>query len=160
MQKIDEMIKTAFGTSFGLGYMPLVPGSFGTLPAVAIYIVIGVWVPPEIQTAVIGLCLLIVCGMTLQWSAWAIKRFKDKDPKQFVIDEWAGFLTTVMLVRMESVLETAVGAFLLVRLIDPLKIPPAKQMEEDLPGGWGILLDDICSGLYAAGVLCLVNYFF
>jgi phosphatidylglycerophosphatase A len=69
-----------------------------------------------------------------------------------VPDEVAGFLTTVLLWRTDDLLLTIVWAFGLTRVLDILKPPPCRRLER-LPGGWGVLADDLCASLYAAAIL-------
>jgi len=68
-----------------------------------------------------------------------------KDPGYVVIDEIVGFGVTVALLPRSVPL--AVAGFLVFRVLDVLKPPPARQFER-LPAGWGVMLDDIAVGLY------------
>ena len=89
---------------------------------------------------------LVVCAVNLALCPWAERHFGRKDPGAFVIDEVAGYLVVVAHVGKPSI-EAAVAAFLLFRLFDVVKPPPARQLER-LPAGWGILLDDVMAGVY------------
>lgn len=153
-----DKIKILIGTLFGLGYLPIAPGTFGALPAIPLIVAIILLTPAYIHTLLIALSLLIVSAWTVIFGSWAEKYWATEDPSVYVIDEVAGFLTTILLFRTSNLALTIFWAFLLTRIIDIIKPPPAKQLEY-IHGGWGILLDDICSSLYAVGILYLMLYF-
>jgi phosphatidylglycerophosphatase A len=140
------------GTSFGLAYLPVAPGTWGALPGVAILVLIVKGTPTAYHTWLIGLAMLVVSVVTVALSPWAERHWQMKDPKKYVPDEVAGFLVTVFLFRTPDLLLTTVWAFIVTRILDIIKIPPARQLEA-LPAGWGILLDDVASSLYAVLLL-------
>ena len=146
-------------TSFGAGYAPVASGTFGTYPAVVIYLAIALAAPPALHAWLIAGALLIACAASIALAPWAERRWNSKDPGQFVIDEVAGFLLTVLLFRTGNILLTTIWAFLATRAFDILKPPPCRRLER-LPGGWGILLDDLMASVYAAGFLHLAARFF
>jgi phosphatidylglycerophosphatase A len=85
------------------------------------------------------------------WSANRAERsIGDHDPKKVVIDEWAGM--AISLIGVPALFSSYLWAFLLFRFFDVIKPVPAHQLER-LPGGYGIVLDDVVAGLYA-----LVSY--
>ena len=159
MAPTKDWLKTAIVTVLGCGYAPLMPGTVGALPAVACYIAIALFAPPAAQTWLVASALLVSCGLTVWLGDWAEQRW-GKDPQRFVLDEVAGFFVTILLFRPPGVSLTAtvVWAFFLTRLFDMIKPPPCRRLER-LPGGWGILLDDVWASLYAAAVLNLLLRF-
>ena len=130
----------------------MAPGTFGALPGVAIFLAIVLWTPAALHTWLILAALVVVCWATLALSPWAERYWKKKDPGTFVTDEVAGFLATVAIFRRGDLLLLTLWAFVVTRISDILKIPPARQFER-IHGGWGILLDDLMSSVYAAGLL-------
>ena len=78
-----------------------------------------------------------------------------KDPQTIVTDEVAGYWATLALVPRPD-LAALVVAFFVFRFLDVWKPPPARQFER-LPSGWGVLLDDVMSGVYGAGILWGLN---
>jgi phosphatidylglycerophosphatase A len=152
-----------FGTSFGLGYAPKAPGTWGTLPAVAAFLAVAVWVPVVWQSAVLGGLLAVSSAAGVVLGNWAHAALGRKDPRQFTLDEVAGFLLTVLvfhpaeLTRGGGLAALTVWAFVVTRVMDIIKPPPARQLEA-LPGGWGILLDDLMASVYAAGALHLLYW--
>ncbi len=131
---------------FGLGYVPFAPGTFGTAGAAAVYFLFladsGKF---EFAVFCAAFCAVsvFVCGV-------AADAFGEKDPQKIVMDEAAGFFTAMLFSSGET-REIAAG-FVLFRVFDIAKIPPSRRLE-NLPGGWGIVMDDIYAGFLAA--LCV-----
>lgn len=132
----------AIATMFGAGRSPFAPGTAGTLAALPFAWLAGRWLPPWGFAAVtLGLAALAV------WSAGAAARQMGRhDPGAVVIDEAAGLFVTLLF--MDIGVFTLAAGFLLFRAMDVLKPPPARVCER-LPGGWGIVTDDLVAGLYA-----------
>ncbi len=154
-----DRILLAVGTAFGLGFAPVAPGTAGALLGVGAFVCIALAAPAALQPWLIAACLLFVCVLTILMSPWAERHWGRKDPPRFVLDEVAGFLLTVLLFRGTGMVSTAVWAFGVTRLADIVKPPPARQLER-LPAGWGILMDDLCTSLYAAAALHLLIHQF
>ena len=135
--------KTALVLSiwFGSGLLPVAPGTFGTLAAIPLILVLnnfGIWYS--------AFTLLTVVGVAV-WSAGLTQDLlKKKDPSEVVIDEVAGFLLAMTLLPFSWL--TLCLVFFLFRFFDILKPYPIKHLEE-LRGGFGIVMDDLLAGLYA-----------
>lgn len=146
-----------FASCFGLGYSPIMPGTCGALLGVAFYVPVALAFPSEpLQTILIGGMLGFWVWLTIALGAWAERFYQIKDSGIFVTDEVAGFLMTVLLFHIpgEPVL-TTLWAFPATRVIDILKVPPAKRLE-NLPRGWGVVADDLLGSVYTAGLLWIV----
>jgi len=159
MQSRRDIVFILIGTCLGLGYVPVAPGTAGALMGVVIFIGIVLLTPPAFHIWLIGSALLGVCFLTIITSPWAERYWKKKDPQIYVLDEVAGFLLTVLLFRTPSLVHTVIWCFVITRIFDIIKIPPARQLEH-LPAGWGILLDDLCSSIYAVGFLYILAAYF
>jgi phosphatidylglycerophosphatase A len=159
MQKWKDKLFANLCSSFQLGYSPFAPGTVGSLPAVAVYVAIAIFAPPEYHTALLAVMLLISSALCVLLGPWAESYWKKKDPRFVVLDEHAGFYLTVLLFRTHDILLTALWTFVMTRIFDILKPPPARQMEV-LPHGWGVLMDDLMASLYAAGVLHILCMLF
>ena len=136
--------------SFGyVGFVPVIPGTFGSLAALVPYfLVFQQW---EIYLAV--LLIVVLVGI---WSAGVAEHHsKIVDPSFVVIDEVAGQLLTLFLIPFSWIYVFA--GFLLFRALDIVKPFPARQAER-LPGGWGIMLDDVLAGIYGNVILRLAIY--
>ena len=92
-----DRIFQILGTSFGLAYLPIAPGTWGSLPGVAIFILISLISPEANHSFWIAAALILVCVFCLSLSPWAERYWGVKDPRRFVLDEVAGFLVTVPL---------------------------------------------------------------
>ena len=126
-------------TFFGIGYLPLIPGTFGSLAGAAIYYFL--WKHELIFYAVLFLVTLAgfgVCGR-------AETAFGEKDPRRVVIDEVAGVMIAFILVPFTWI--NAIVIFVLFRFMDIVKPYPIRKLEK-MPGGAGIMLDDIAAGIY------------
>jgi phosphatidylglycerophosphatase A len=137
---------TVLATGFGAGYAPVAPGTFGTLVgipfAVALARVPGAFVLPV---------LVVSVGLACWVAGQAERVFAQKDPGRIVIDEVVGYLVSLAFLPVTP--WTLVGAFLLFRVFDVLKPWPARQLERRLPGGYGVVLDDVAAGIWANAAL-------
>jgi len=126
--------------------MPMAPGTFGSLVGLPAAYAISKLSWPWSVTAVIVLMVVAV------WSAGdAARQLGAKDPGCIVIDEIAGM--TMALLGMPFNLITATAGFILFRFFDIVKPPPVRQLDRNIGGGWGIVLDDIAAGIMANIVL-------
>ncbi len=139
-------------TAGWLGFCPVAPGTFGTLGGVALALAAGhASDDPWIRTQLLLALVMLFSGATLWYGDQAEGAFGRKDPPEVVSDEVAGFLLSLLLLpepREGLAWVPLGGAFLLFRLFDILKPPPIRSLQH-LPGGWGILLDDLAAGLLA-----------
>jgi phosphatidylglycerophosphatase A len=146
-------------TVCGSGYAKFASGSWGSLVSVLLYLamwcVLVVMGAPRWSldaAAIVGIA--IASWMSVAWGEWACARWGRKDPKPFVLDEFAGqwmsllFLPVVMAPSWPAVLFVLASQLFLFRVFDVLKPPPARQLEA-LPFGWGVLCDDLFAGVYA-----------
>src|SRR3954453_5396986 len=138
-------------TFFGAGYSPVAPGTAGSLAAIGIAVLVQL---PAWQYALLAALLFLPAV----WAADVTARtLQKKDPGLVVVDEVIG--QWIALAGARSLTwETYLAAFLLFRLFDIWKPPPARQLES-LPEGWGINADDVMAGIYAAIVLWLAGRF-
>jgi len=141
-----------FATVFGIGYMPLAPGTFGSAAGLLLWALL----PSSalVQSGVIA--VLFIVG---SWSGSVAERhFGRSDPGQVVVDEVMGMLITLF---MNPVGWAGAGlAFLLFRVADIVKPYPANRLER-LHGGVGVMADDGMAAIYAnlalRGALALAN---
>lgn len=159
-------------TGLFTGYIPWASGSFGSLLGCAVVLVPWFREPWfSLPLIIAGLALGVMTsarvaaveGHRLTRSAAATKAFfqpraeGEPDPSIVVIDEIVGMWISLFLIPVG--ISTVVTAFVLFRLFDILKPPPANRIE-GLPRGWGIMLDDVIAGVYAnigtRLLLCLI----
>lgn len=129
-------------TWFGSGLIAFASGTWGSLAALPFAWLIAYYISP---LALIPASILIfLVGL---WSSGSFaKKLGKKDPSPVVIDEVAGMWLTLALVPI-SPLAYLIG-FLVFRVADIVKPWPANWADRELPGGIGIMLDDMISGLY------------
>lgn len=139
---MKEKIVLFLSTFFYLGYIPIASGTFGTLGAVPFYYLLVLYLN-KYQYFVFTIIFIVI---SIYLSSQAAKIFNRIDPGEVVIDEVSGFLTTMAFIPFT--LENLIIGFLLFRFFDILKPFPSRQLEK-LKGGYGIVLDDVASGIWA-----------
>ncbi len=143
MKRISERISLLLATGFGLGYMPVASGTFGTLPGILIVAAMsGMALPFQALLAILLPALAIpICGH-------AERTFARKDDGRIVADEYLTF--PLCLLGIPWLLHPwLLGvAFVAHRVLDIIKPAPARQSQA-LGGGLGIVIDDVISSLYA-----------
>ena len=133
------------GTGLGSGLSPVAPGTAGSLVALAIYLLL------PIPGDSLLLYLLILIGFLLGiWATGTLVTEEEKDPGRAVWDEFIGLWMTCLL--LPKTWPWMAAAFLLFRALDILKPLPARRAEA-LPGGLGIMADDLLVGIYGAAIL-------
>jgi phosphatidylglycerophosphatase A len=128
-----------------LGFVGFLPGPRGTWAALAALPVCWLLALPG-SIWLYGAALLAVAATSVPAAGAAERLLGGKDPKPVVIDEAAGMLLTMFAVPMSGPALTA--GFLLFRLFDVAKVFPANRLER-LPGGLGIVADDLMAAIYA-----------
>jgi len=126
------------------GYAPVASGTAGSLAALPLVFLSTqlLQVSATLQVAALILAIVGAC-----WVAGVAEQYLDEhDSGKIVVDEIVGFLTATAL--MDVTLMRLVVAFFLFRLFDILKPPPARYFDQHVPGGAGIVLDDVCAGIY------------
>ena len=133
-------------TCFKIGHLPIAPGTWGSLAAV-----IGWWLWLQYLDPLVFIVLIItIFTIGVFATNIIIDHTGEKDPSRIVIDEVAGqWLGLLML--PDGALYIA-GAFILFRFLDILKPWPIRQLEQ-LPKGWGVMLDDMLAGLLTLGLI-------
>ena len=134
-------------TGLGSGYAPVAPGTVGSLVCAVL-----VWfLLPEVTSASGPLAAAAVVVSTVAfvamsvWAADLAERELGHDSSRIVIDEFAGFLVAVLLLPRSPLI--MIVAFLLFRVLDIVKPFPAGRAES-LPGGVGVVMDDVVAGIY------------
>lgn len=140
----------------GVGYLPLMPGTFGSLLAVAIFLLLAKIATGSLLVAVVVVLILvsIVAGI---WAGTRTEQlFGRKDPGRIVVDEVAGQFIALFPLTLFTRWSTAavIVSLILFRFFDIVKPYPANRLQ-DLNGGAGVMFDDLVAGVYA-GVIVLV----
>ena len=141
--------------TFGVGYLPLIPGTFGSMVGVAIFLLLRVW-----PLQILFIAVIVVLGI---WAASRTERLLGlKDPGKVVVDEVAGQMISLMPLAFLADgpwFVWVIVSFNLFRLFDIFKPYPAHRFEA-LPGGFGIMMDDVVAGVYGAiGTAIIITAF-
>lgn len=139
MKKLTDKIALALASGFGFGFSPLAPGTAGSLLAVLIW-----WLVPALwwlRASLLALSLIL--GV---WSATRAESKWGHDNGRIVIDEIAGMW--ISLLFLPKTWAVFLISFLLFRFMDIIKPLGARQIQK-LPGGWGVVADDVLAGIYA-----------
>jgi phosphatidylglycerophosphatase A len=140
-------------TGAGVGYSRYFPGTMGTVLAVPISLGLNRVADASPLLAIGILAAITIGAIKLATEASAI--LQQKDPQIIVADEIVGFMIANFLVPFR--LAPLVVSFLLFRIFDITKVYPAAKLEE-LPGGAGIVLDDVLAGFYAFAIVQTLLY--
>ncbi len=141
MRRAVDVLARLVATAFGSGYSPFAPGTAGSAVGVLLF-----W-----PLAGLGwTCQLAACLAVLAAGIAAASRVATlvgrKDPGLVVVDEVVGQWITLL--GMPFTLPVTLAGFVLFRVMDVVKPWPARDLER-LPGGWGIMADDVAAGVYA-----------
>lgn len=144
-------------STFGVGYLPLMPGTYGSLVAVGIFLGFTQLVKGN---ALVALVLVFIVAVTFT-GIWAASRTEilsgRKDPGKVVVDEVAGQLISLfpLTLFVHWSIVAVIISFILFRFFDIVKPYPARRLEA-LRGGLGVMCDDLIAGVYAAAITLIV----
>ena len=144
-------------STWGVGYLPLMPGTFGSLVAVGIFLGLT-----RVATgnALVAVVLVAIVAVTFA-GIWAAARTEDlsnrKDPRKVVVDEVAGQLISLFPLTLftQWSIVAVIISFILFRFFDIVKPYPAGRLEA-LEGGLGVMCDDLVAGVYAAVITSII----
>ncbi|CAN5277339.1 hypothetical protein BH20ACI1_BH20ACI1_21390 [soil metagenome] len=158
-------------TTCGVGYLPLAPGTWGSLVGVAVYLLfwfvetkLGIyllhksWNAEQITAWIHAFNVIIFlafCLVGIWASGRATQLFQNKDPQKVVVDEVMGQLLVFMFIPFDVHWYYVVSGFLLFRLFDIWKPYPIDSLQ-NLPAGIGVCADDILAGIYGGSCLALL----
>ena len=139
----------------GVGYLPLIPGTFGSLVGVGIFLLLS-------RTAVGLIVAIVAVTFAGIWAGSRTEELADKkDPGKVVVDEVAGQLIATLPLAFFTnwSIAAVMVSFVLFRFFDIVKPYPANRLQ-DLKGGAGIMFDDLVAGVYAAVLVSIFIRFF
>ena len=130
-------------STWGVGYLPVMPGTFGSLVGIGVFLLLG-----SLAFQLIGVVVITWAGI---WAASRTERIlRLKDPGKVVVDEVAGQMIAMLpLSLLGPVKSGVIVSFILFRLFDIFKPYPARRFER-LRSGLGIMADDLVAGFYGA----------
>ena len=128
-----------------VGYIPVASGTFGSLVAIPMF-----WGFDALRAASVPLYVLTYLGSVAAacWIAGLAEIYlQEHDSHKIVIDEIVGYLAATMF--LQPTWRHALAAFLIFRALDIIKPFPAGYVDKNFPGGYGVVLDDVVSGVYS-----------
>ena len=150
MKQIN-LFEKIVGSGFYTGYIPFASGTFGSLIAIFIYLIPGF---EQLYIILPSIVILFVYGV---YVSSKFEKVYGKDPSQCTVDEVVG--TWIALIALPKTAYIVLTSFLVWRLLDIIKPFPARGSEK-LPGGWGIMIDDVIAGSYSLIIVQLIVYSF
>ena len=147
---------------FGLGKLPKIPGTFGSLATVIILYVFFHILNVSSNIILIGLIIIFVYSFSAV--SEHIKNNDDKDPKEVIIDEFIGQSIPIYLYEISHGIEKSPDealifysiCFILFRFFDITKPFPVNFFDRNFKNSFGVIMDDVCAGLYV--VLSLICF--
>ena len=150
MSDFSRLLSKTVATVFFIGYIPFAPGTFGSLAALIFVLLLKP--PVSLQVAL----LWAVFFIGLFSAHFAEKAFGERDSGHIVIDEFAGYLVSVLFLPLTA--GYLIAAFFLFRFFDILKPSPIRNVERALNGGLGIMLDDVLAGVATNVILQVIAH--
>ena len=147
---IEKFNKKLF-TLFGIGKLPA-SGTFGSIFALLIYFILQKY----FNNLTIIILLIFVTLYSLIFLNKTIKNFKQKDPKEIVIDEYIGQM--IPLIACGNNIYLILVAFISFRFFDITKIYPANIFDKKIEGPLGVIGDDIIAGIYSLMIIFIIKY--
>ena len=151
-----KRLEILFLSFFGVGLSPFAPGTCGTLATLPFLYVIGRFNPPFF----LFIPFLIVLTFISSYVTESVqKNLKIHDPQWIVIDEVLGMSIAWLFIREHNLLQLFI-LFVFFRFFDIVKIWPASYFDKKVHHGYGTIVDDVVSGIYAGLLFSLFYYFF
>ena len=163
-------INTLFVTMFGLGKIPKIPGTFGSLATIIILYIFFHILNLSSNTILLGLIIIFIISFFAV--AAHIKKNKNKDPKEVIIDEFIGQSIPIYLYEISHGTEKSSDqsiifygvCFVLFRFFDIAKPFPVNFFDKNFKNSFGVIMDDVFAGFYVVlSLICfmiLISYFF
>jgi len=161
-QNMTKIFNTLFVTMIGLGKIPKIPGTFGSLATVILlYIFFHVL---KFSSNVILILIITIFILSFLAIEKYIKNSENKDPKEIVIDEFIGQSIPIYLYEISHGTEKSPNealifyafCFVLFRFFDIAKPFPVSFFDKKFKNSFGVIMDDVCAGFYV--VLSLICF--
>jgi phosphatidylglycerophosphatase A len=144
-------------TSFGMGFLPVCPGTWGALLSVVLFIPLYLFTSPSVTFwATLAATLFFLIAGT--WASSVSEKYWGKDPVVACVDETVGQFISMLPISALCPWWEIILSLALFRFFDIFK-PLGIRSLERLPKGYGMMADDVLSGVYAAVLILILNYF-
>ena len=158
---MNKKINYLFVTLFGIGKIEKIPGSIASLvTTILLFFLLHIL---NISPNIVLISIIIIFFISLYAVNIFIKDLDNKDPKEVVIDEFIGQSIPICLYEIahegsratEEVLTFYFIMFVLFRVFDIVKPYPVSYYDKNFKNSFGVVMDDVCAGLYVVAVLVL-----
>ena len=147
--KLRDNAVMFLATGFYIGNIPFAPGTFGSLIGLPLcFALTGISLAP----AMLGTLFFILFAVCIADAAEKI--LKQSDPGCIVIDEIAGMMVTLIGLPFNPI--TVLIGFIIFRILDILKPFPIRNLDKRIPGGLGVVADDVAAGIIANLLLRII----
>ena len=158
-------INFLFVTLFGIGKIKKIPGSFASL-ATALFLFFLFHIL-NVSPNMVLFSIIIIFFISLYAVSIFIKNLPNKDPKEIVIDEFIGQSIPICLYEVAHDMQKETGQvlkfyfimFVLFRIFDITKPFPVSYYDKNFKNSFGVIMDDVCAGLYVVAILVLYMIF-
>ena len=155
-------LNTLFVTMFGLGKVPIIPGTFGSLATILLLYLFFHKLNISSNVVLVGLIIIFIYSFSAV--AEYIKENENKDPKEIIIDEFIGQSIPIYLYEISHGTEKSPDeaiifysiCFILFRFFDIAKPFPVSFFDKNFKNSFGVIMDDVCAGFYV--VLSLICF--
>ncbi len=155
-------LNTLFVTLFGLGKIPKIPGTFGSLATIIILYFFFHILNLNSKLILIGLIVIFIFSFSAVTTH--IKERENKDPKEIIIDEFIGQSIPIYLYEISHGTEKSSNeaiifyciCLVLFRFFDIVKPFPVSYFDKNFKNSFGVIMDDVCAGFYV--VLSLICF--
>ena len=158
-----KKLNTLFVTMFGLGKLPKIPGTFGSLATIIIlYTLFHIL---NLSSNLIFIGLIIIFIFSFSTIKTYIKDNENKDPKEVIIDEFIGQSIPIYLYEISHGTEKSADeaiifyciCFILFRFFDIVKPFPVSYFDKNFKNSFGVIMDDVCAGFYVVlSLICFI----
>lgn len=146
-----NLFEKIIGSGFYTGYISVASGTFGSLIGLLIYFIPGF---EKLWVILPSTVILFFYGV---YVSTKFENIYGKDPAECTVDEIVG--TWIALIALPKTILISITSFLIWRILDIIKPFPARN-SENLSSGWGIMMDDVISGVYALIIVHFIVYLF
>ncbi len=155
---MKDSVKKFLASGCWLGLLPFVPGSFGALLGLGWHGVLWSLHLDELYVRIGCVAGVVVFSAIHYWlTPWAQRYWSDPDPKNFVMDEVVGYLCVpVFMLTPMTRFWHLIAAFCLFRILDAIKLPGARYIDDNIHTANGVLFDDVVSAGYTALVMSAI----
>ena len=154
LKKVFSNPSLFLATGFGIGLLPIAPGTFGSILGIILFLVLAYLNLPVFWLSLIILIFYVFSYLAVQSTLKIIKR---SDPGEIVIDEVLGMMLVMMTIPLD--LKWVFLAFILFRIFDIFMPWPINQVDSKLKNALGVMLDDFIAALYAVIVIMVIRFF-